>query len=674
MTIRYPVIEICNPLRKSILRQSSTIGKISKAPDVDLDEISSPSPCKKLKVTFGLTVKHEAMTERSQSPLPSLEVVRGEVKKAIISQLKGDSEGIESIREIFSPRQNKDEEEQDNDINRIEIKIYLLALSSSASLLDKRFSSLVKTILSMKWIGRDEEFVKNYISFLGSLASTQGIYIEPILEMLVSNFLSVRLSNIWVRGYPEVGPEEISSRVHATLKYILSLIPSASSILLSLCAKRFPLTEQKRRLHISFVDNLIRLCGYAPELKLDLLALITDRLVQIDVQTQVDLNDLDDEVTNAIVYKSLQNGSIEDEIDGNESESDTDSSTSDLDLSPDSKRIKEVRENVEKMDLILDMLFTVYSPYFFDANSVEAISIFETLLAHFANIILPTYRSRHTQFLLFHFAQKSEHLIDQFSGTCLQLAFHPGQPEVLKQAAVAYLASFIARGAHIQQEIIRTVFDLIGGNLDHLRAQSESLCRGPDLHRFGTFYALTQALLYIFCFRWRDLVTSTEILEDEDAMVYFGQDLTWCPGIKEVLSRAIYSKLNPLKVCSPTIVAEFAKIAHYLKFMYVYPLLETNKRIRLGQFSLANKDPSYRDASTAGYANNCYQLEAYFPFDPYQLPVSKRWIDSDYVQWKEIPGLNQDEEDETDDDESDIDGDLELDFDRTNDIKMDIDE
>ncbi|RKF63455.1 RNA polymerase I-specific transcription initiation factor rrn3 [Erysiphe neolycopersici] len=673
MTILNTFSDVSTPTRRSILRRPSTISKFREGLDVDFKNISLPSPSKKLKVSFGHPIRHEVMTERSLVPLRSLEVVRGEVKRAILSQLRGNSEGYYSIKEIFSPSQNKDEEEKDYDINDIEIKNYLLALSSSASLLDKNFSDLVKAILAMNWIERDEEFIKNYVFFLGNLASTQGIYVEPILEMLVSNFLRVSISNNQLRGYPKFSSEEISTRVHASLKYILSLIPSASGVLLSLCAKRFPLTEQKPKLHISYVDNLIRLCDYAPELKLDILSLITDRLVQIDVQTQVDLNDLDDEVPNAIVYKSSQSvflGGIEDEI---ESESDTDSEMSDdEDLTFDSKRIKEVRENVEKMDLILDMLFTVYSPYFFDVNSIEAISIFETLLAHFVNIILPTYRSRHTQFLLFHFAQKSEHLVDQFSGTCLQLAFHPGQPDVLKQAAVAYLASFIARGAHIQPKIVRTVFELIGDNLDHLRSQNELICRGPDLHRFGTFYALTQALLYIFCFRWRDLVTSTEILEDEDVTVYFGQDLTWFPGIKEVLSRTIYSKLNPLKVCSPAIVTEFAKVAHYLKFMYVYPLLETNKRIRLGQFSLANKNPGPRDAGTASYDNSWYQLEAYFPFDPYQLPISKRWIDSDYVQWKDIPGLNKDDEDETDDDESDIDE--ELDFDKPNDIKMEMDE
>lgn len=421
------------------------------------------------------------------------------------------------------------------------------------------------------------------------------------------------------------------------MKYILRLIPHASSILLPTCSKRFPYADEKRRIQVSYVENLLKLTEYAPELKLDIFALITDRLVKIDVQTQVDLEDFDDEVSDAIVNSTflIQNSQE------NDLESDTDSMTSDEDLSSSSKRVKEIRENVEKMDVILDMLFTTYSPYFSDPNSDEAISMFETLLAHFVNIILPTYRSRHTQFLLFHFAQKSEHLVDQFAGTCVQLAFLPGKPDILRQSAAAYLASFVARGAHVQPQVVQTIFDLIGSNLDQIRKENELTCRGPDLKRYCTFYALTQALLYIFCFRWRDLITSTELLENDDNTIDSDQELVWIPGIKEVLSRTIYSKLNPLKVCSPAIVAEYAKIAHRLKFMYVYPLLETNKRIRLGQYSSVNTGFIDRDTGSAGYDNSWYQLDAYFPFDPYQLPVSKRWVDAEYVQWKSIFLMNE---------------------------------
>jgi RNA polymerase I-specific transcription initiation factor RRN3 len=178
---------------------------------------------------------------------------------------------------------------------------------------------------------------------------------------------------------------------------------------------------------------------------------------------------------------------------------------------------------------------------------------------------------------------------------------------------------------------------------------------------------MTQALLYIFCFRWRDLIESSDILEDDDPLAFIGQSVTWAPGMKDTLYRTIYSKLNPLKICSPPIVAEFAKIARHLGVMEVAPLIETNKRIRLSQFSASQANGALRDSGNGGNDESWHQLDAYFPFDPYQLPVSKRWIEGDYVQWKGIPGLNQEDEDEDTEEEDDEEEEVEIEDDTATD-------
>ena len=457
----------------------------------------------------------------------------------------------------------------------------------------------------------------------------------------------MRLSSGRLPDCPDVNRDELTSRLHVALKYILRVIPSASGTLSPILTAKFPFGDETKKVHMAYINSLIRLIDYAPELKSDIFTLITDRLVKIDVQMIVNLDDLDDDVAATIVQAITLNPSArEEDEDGDDSEaSDADSITSDESVHGDAKRIREVQVNVEKMDAILDLLFTIYDPSFSDPDSDEAASMFETLLGHFSNIILPTYRSRHTQFLLFHFAQRAEHLVDQFAGTCVQLAFQSERPAVLRQSAAAYLASFVARGSHVQPHVVRTVFELIGSHLDHIRVENELTCRGPDLQRYGTFYAMTQALLYIFCFRWRDLLTSSEVMEEDDPTAFVGQELNWTPGVRETLSLAIYSTLNPLKVCSPPIVSQFAKIARHLRFMYVYPLLEKNKRIRLGQFSSSQATGALRETGN-GAKESWHQLDTYFPFDPYQLPVSKRWIENDYVEWKPIPGLDQDEDDE----------------------------
>ena len=141
--------------------------------------------------------------------------------------------------------------------------------------------------------------------------------------------------------------------------------------------------------------------------------------------------------------------------------------------------------------------------------------------------------------------------------------------------------------------------------------------------------------------------------------------------MQEVLTVNIHGKLNPLKVASPAIVGEFAKIAYHLRLLYVFSLLESNKRVRLGQTtpyygSGGPIDIGRRETALDRKTGDArHQLEAYFPFDPYHLPKSKRWVAREYNVWKLPRGLREsgEEEDSSDgeDQESESDGEYESD-------------
>ena len=646
------------PPKAGIANKSTLIrrGTIRKADDagLDMDTLSTPpSPAKRLRVTFKEEVE-EKVLEAFRPKSKSLDSVRAEVKRSLDGHFKGDSEAYDVLKAIFVAKKDGEEDGEDGE----DIRTYLVALTTYASMLNAKCSGLVRTLLAFEWMGRDEPTVKAYIHFLGSLASSQGAFLQAILDMLVQNFTGIKFSSGRLPGCPDVSRVQLMKRVHVALKYLLRLIPSASSVLADVLPRKYPNMEDPRKLHTTYIKNLVAVIEYAPELKSDIFALVTGRVVEIDVSMQVDMDDIDDDMTAAIVEAITMQPHTQLEDRDTDSESDEDLATTDDEVMNNTKRIKVIQAKVEKLDSILDLLFSIYDPYFRDPNSLEAAAMFETLLGHFASIILRNYQSRYTQFILFHFAQTADYLVDQFAGTCVQLSFQTTQPAVFRQSSAAYLASFVARGAHVQPQVVRTVFDLIGNHLDHMRADHELTCRGPDLTRYGTFYAMTQALLYIFCFRWRDLINSSEISEDDDPMGFVAQDLNWTSGIKETLSRTIYSKLNPLKICSPLIVAEFAKISMHLRFMYVYPLLEANKRIRLSQYSSSHTTGALRETGNSGSSESWHQLDTYFPFDPYQLPLSRRWVDDDYVQWRGVPGLVQEEEDddsEDDEGEEDVD-------------------
>ena len=74
--------------------------------------------------------------------------------------------------------------------------------------------------------------------------------------------------------------------------------------------------------------------------------------------------------------------------------------------------------------------------------------------------------------------------------------------------------------------------------------------------------------------------------------------------------------------------------------------------LRLSQFVLTGSGNTSQAnySRETGYSarEDWYQLDPYFPFDPYHLPVSKKWIEGDYIDWKNIPGLVEEEEESDD--------------------------
>jgi len=661
-----PATKNSTPVR-SILKPASVLGR-RKAEHAGLsDPVEAPeSPTKRRKVVFDdiRNVTYEVGGR-------SMDEVKLEVRTALEEHLRGNDGQYDTLKELFASDKQRYLPpvvgEEDDTLKPHELQVYVVALTSCIPILkDKACNGLVKTILNCSWLGRDDAFVKVFTHFLAALVSAQGSYLSPVLTMMVEKFSDSR-SDVWnVPDFPEVSRETMRDRLHRALQFVLQMFPSAVSVLEGLLGSKFPYQDGSLRVHMSYVNNLLRVKDYRPELSDEVFDLIINRVVKIDSQMQVDLEDIDDERTASVLWALQKRTNTEDweNNDDDDDDSDTESVDSDdPDYDLEAAKIKSIKQNVEKMDAILDTLFRVYTPYFANPASDGAFDMFTVLLREFDHVVLPTYKSRHTQFLLFHFAQMDDRLSDAFCGQLISTAFQSNTANSTKQAAASYLASFVARGAQLPKALVRQVFELLLHHLNVYRKKYEPLCRGPDLRRFHPYYSLVQATLYIFCFRWRDLiVTAPESVDPEDPASYIGQEMEWLGSCRKDLSAQIFSKLNPLKVCSSGIVEEFAKLSHRLNFMYIYPLIESNKRIRLSQYLTATYSTggALRDAGYDMQDESFHQLDPYFPFDPYQLPVSKRWIENDYLEWQSVQGLNALEDE---DDSDDMDDDDELDAD-----------
>lgn len=658
--------------------------------DDDSSGVSLPfssSAAKKLKVAFDDRVHVRIMDDWDEK---SFDLVKEEVRAAITEHLSPSSTSDDARYQRLLQFLSQDPLSAEAPSGRLLIK-YLRALEARVSALGE-CKRLVGAVLNLSWLGRDDEFAHRYTRFLLVLATAHVKFTEDILERLVACFEKLPSASRRAPGNAGLSRSQMFDRVHATIHVLIKRIPLASGLLCVAIKENSPDDSATSRAHLQYQKHILQLATEVPEVRSEILAFVVQRIVSIDVQIQRDIDELEEEEEDKLLQKPVMVSHEQDLDDSSDSDTDSDSE-SEMTSTEDERRLKELRLQVTKLDGSLDMLFDFYNAAFDPAMPPEANVAFDEILAHFTTLIM-SHRSRHAQFLIFHFAQQSPAYATRFIQACLRIVFG-NRLHTHRLTACAYLGSFLARAALVPADIVREVFSELCASLDAMRSRSEPKCIGPDRHRYGLYYTIAQTLLYIFCFRWRDLLSTPTAVDEPlpsgttpEDLLADGRDLTWLPGIKETLTRNLHSPLNPLKVCSPAIVAEFAALAHHLRFLYVFSLLERNRRIRLGGgvgsgiaggIGGAYAGAGEWDLGRRGTALDSkrgdaqWQLEAYFPFDPYQLPRSRRWVEREYVNWTLPEGMRRDDdddeedeeedEDEDDDDEEEVEDELEIDSD-----------
>lgn len=626
------------------------------------------SPSKRSRVTFDSDV--EIVSADDDEDLDPL-VVKEQVRRAIERHRFREDEAYEQIRSIFNATPEKV-----NAPSTKALKIHLQALLTNVTSLNKDCSSLVNTVLYSEWIGRDETYYALFVRFLNNLAAAQRGYQHKIMSMLVDLLGPQKTRRI--DGSKPVRRLKLHRRVLQAIQHITLNVPSSPAVLADRVSSRLEFDFQKAEERMTYIRNFMEMIKYVPELTSEILTSIIRELIKLDVSVQVDLDEEEDDAEDDILNhmsssQTLVADASQDMLEGGLDEDNDDMSTTDeSDMEEDEEvdeataRRQKLKEDIKQVDLIMDILFQYYAKLTTSPALQVRDTAIEQLISQFHAHILPTYRARHPQFLVFHFAQADPIIVDRFVTSCVAILVDKRQPHHLRHSAAAYFAGFVGRGAHVSPQVVQDCLELLCDHLNILRKAYAPTCRGPDLKRYADFYAAFQAILYIFCFRWRDISFTDSDDEDDDFNEEEPGDYHFAASLREALWEAIYSPLNPLRVCTPVIVEQFAKLTHSLKLFYVYPKLEENRHVRvtghwrsMSDLSISNPD---RDLSWVGDNG---MLEGYFPYDPYHLPMSKHWIEGDYVEWKGIPGEEEEEMDTEDDvdlgvgglDEEDLEGD-----------------
>ena len=358
----------------------------------------------------------------------------------------------------------------------------------------------------------------------------------------------------------------------------------------------------------------------------------------IQAEIQIELEDMDEED-----WDRFHDGAFDRYRDPKESESDSHSSEDknsddDLDIYSDDDGAftpvsMDVKKLIQKLDVLLDILFR-HARAKLDKGDK---SLFECFLMAFNSLILPTHRLRCTQFLIFYTSSLDSAFPDDFMGLLASRIFDSGQPTGIRISAAAYLASFIARARFVDSSAVRTCLRLLVQYAVSYLDDHDSHVTPQNIGKHGVFYAVTQAVLYIACFRW-------SCITDSDTPQ--GQLPPSLTGIQRLLT----SKLSPFKVCASHIVDEFARITHSAGVLYCYPFMSKDGNSKWRHIddskavsilaSIKTPEGSQSNVKTAQVPATgnlslliLDRLDTCFPFDPLTLPTSKKYVADLYQEW-----------------------------------------
>ncbi|KAI9029543.1 RNA polymerase I-specific transcription initiation factor RRN3 [Phycomyces nitens] len=469
--------------------------------------------------------------------------------------------------------------------------------------------------------------------------------------------------------YACVSRTVIYERNHEAIRSILQLIPTSANSLFVSIVRQTPHHRLSSADQAAYVKNALEVMEYAPVLRKQVLGILIDHIVQIDAHIQIELDELEEDVDFDTYNMDFDNNYESDDSEDEDEDDDEDDEDDDLEsiYSDDEQEnekanVKEQTKKIKSMVRKLDAMMVLVFRYFSKCAVKEPVHVrnelYNTLIDIFDRMILKTLKSRYTQFLIFYFCSLDlTAYSDNFVEHLIKNIMDPLRPGVTRISAAAYISSYVARAKFLEPSTIQRIIGILCSWCEEYVAAHDKSMQA-DVLKHDVFYAVMQAIMYIFCFRWRDLVVEDALevsLEEEEyvgaekkssgssglnvhimsAAESGGVVRNWCRGLRN-MPYLVMSRLNPLKVCSPAVVKQFAKLAHDTHFMYVYPILEKNKDLLISGVNADN--------GSSNGKNILQTVQTFFPFDPYKLESSKSFINNIYFEW-----IAEDDDEESED-------------------------
>uniref|UniRef100_A0AAR2IP17 RRN3 homolog, RNA polymerase I transcription factor n=1 Tax=Pygocentrus nattereri TaxID=42514 RepID=A0AAR2IP17_PYGNA len=521
---------------------------------------------------------------------PPIKTVRfgGNVVNVLAKLKEGDTSDFELIRHQLA----------DPDIKDAQIINWLQEFRTCVTQLGKEHEQLIYCVLSLPWLDRSPAVAEEYLAFLGNLISAQTVYLRPCLKTLVSSFTPSESVPICNSCFSHLDLPRIFDLCHQALQMIARYVPSLMRFV-HVCVQE------------CYVHNLLRIVVYMPALRRDVLELVISKMLMLDVSAP--RGEIEE-----VESSGQQNQSAESQEEFLFDMDDDDGDGSPLKTSQSVDGAVMLHPVAERLDMLMSVLLAFIKDMC-HVNGVldveRAKGVYRDLVGVFDKLVLPTHASCHVQYCMFYLCSFRLGLAEAFLDHLWKLLQSPSLPAVIRQAAAAYMGSFLARAKFLPIATVRVCLDLLVPWL-HLYIENQDsgskvFC---DISLHGPFYAACQAVFYTLIFRHK------AILEGN-----MKKGLAYLQSLN--LERIVMSQLNPLKVCLPAVTNLFAAITRKYQLVFCYTIIERNNRQML---------PVIR-SSVGGdsLSTNTNPLDTFFPFDPYLLKRSGKLIEPIYQVWEE---------------------------------------
>lgn len=155
----------------------------------------------------------------------------------------------------------------------------------------------IEAFINIDWTILDESFSQSFIDFACNLVSSNPNHLYLCLHVLVQSLQYRELDKISLpikTLMSQVDQDIIHIRVRNCISSIVRLIPSAPVVLIPLLRDYFPHKSTSHQIQETYLRNLTQLALQIPSLRPSILDLSIEKIIQIDVEIQIEVDDLEE--------------------------------------------------------------------------------------------------------------------------------------------------------------------------------------------------------------------------------------------------------------------------------------------------------------------------------------------------------------------------------------------